>query len=142
MKFFIYVFLSFFSAGLIAGELSMQERSYLLERLPVMMEEQWGEPEVTACWRSGKSGDDRALRALYVMHKSISEITKNAQATADFLNAKNDIKDKKANISTLIAQRDPQKLKVIISVLPKAIEYCQSKMNGDEQKKLKGDSKK
>lgn len=120
------------SSQLQAKSLSDKERFFLFNNLPLMMVKQWDQPEVTACWRSGTTGDDRALHALYVIHKSIVEIEKNAKATEHFIKSNSSPDGFKGRVADLLKQRDAKALQVILKVMPQAIQYCETLMNEKE----------
>lgn len=130
---FVIIISLFLSFSVSSADLSDKERGFLISELPNMLKLEWDQPEVMACWRSGTSGNDRALSALYVMNKSISEVTKNANETEAFLKENQTADGFKGRISELLKKRDYNKLKQIVTLLPKAISYCESLMNSSEK---------
>ena len=127
MRNILILFIGFsLSFASMATELPRDKREYLLENLPLFFKNSWEQPEIKACWNAGVNGDDHALSALFVMYKSAELIDKNTQMTKEFYQ-KNIVNGKfKGRISDLLKQRDHNKLRKVVKMMPKAIKYCES----------------
>lgn len=124
-KIFLLIFLAFFSCFSYSQELPEKSKVFLLNNLPTMFGEQFKAPEIQACWNQGLNGNDRALSALFVIYKGAELVQQNADNTKQYF--RENMKDGKftGKISEMLAQRDYNKLKKVVKLMPRAIKYCE-----------------